>query len=102
MREERQTESQEPSKKKARISSYPKLLFDKLWEMSLDSVSAVSKHLFLFDKKKIIIENNKNPNVNKNNLKNPQNWLHVFQCFYNLKNKDKRKKFNTPFRYRHY
>ena len=50
----------------------------------------------------MIIENNKNPNVNKNNLKNPQNWLHVFQCFYNLKNKDKRKKFNTPFRYRHY
>ncbi|CAH3042344.1 unnamed protein product, partial [Porites evermanni] len=42
VREERQTESEEPSKKKARISSYPKLFFDKLWEMSLDSVSAVN------------------------------------------------------------
>ena len=36
-------------------------------------------------------------------LKNPQYWLHVFKCFYNLKNKDKRKTFNnTPFRRRHY
>ena len=33
-REEKPTGSDEPASKKPRISSYPKLLFDKLWEMS--------------------------------------------------------------------
>ena len=31
--EEKQTESDEPANKKARIFSYPKLLFEKMWEM---------------------------------------------------------------------
>jgi len=41
-REEKQTESDEPASKKPRISTYPKLLFDKLWELTSDSVTAVS------------------------------------------------------------
>ena len=34
VREEKLTDSDEPACKKPRISSYPKLLFDKLWEMT--------------------------------------------------------------------
>ena len=41
VKEEKQTETEEPASKKLKISSYPKQLFDKLWEMSLDSVKAV-------------------------------------------------------------
>lgn len=41
VREEKPTDSDEPVSKKPRISSYPKLLFDKMWEMS-GSVTRVS------------------------------------------------------------
>ncbi|XP_068694742.1 unhealthy ribosome biogenesis protein 2 homolog [Montipora foliosa] len=36
-REEKETNSDEPAKKKPRISNYTKILFDKLWELSSDS-----------------------------------------------------------------
>ena len=39
--EEKQTESDEPANKKARILSYPKLLFEKMWEM-VESQATVS------------------------------------------------------------
>ncbi|CAH3196380.1 unnamed protein product, partial [Porites evermanni] len=48
VREERQTESEEPSKKKARISSYPKQLFDKLWEISKMNKSTSSTEFDFF------------------------------------------------------
>ena len=40
--EEKQTESDEPANKKARILSYPKLLFEKMWEM-VESQATVSR-----------------------------------------------------------
>ena len=40
--EEKQTESDEPANKKARIFSYPKLLFEKMWEM-VESQATVSR-----------------------------------------------------------
>ena len=40
--EEKQTESDEPANKKARIFSYPKLLFEKIWEM-VESQATVSR-----------------------------------------------------------
>ena len=40
--DEKQTESDEPANKKARIFSYPKLLFEKMWEM-VESQATVSK-----------------------------------------------------------
>lgn len=40
VREEKLIDSDEPASKKPRISSYPKLLFDKLWEMT-DPVTKV-------------------------------------------------------------
>lgn len=41
-KEDKQRESDEPASKKPRISTYTKLLFDKLWEMSSDSATEVS------------------------------------------------------------
>ena len=41
-REEKETNSDEPAKKKPRISNYTKILFDKLWELSSDSSQFVS------------------------------------------------------------
>lgn len=46
VREEKPTDSDEPASKKPRISSYPKLLFDKLWEMT-DPVTKVSYNKWL-------------------------------------------------------
>ena len=41
-RERKQTDSGEPASKKPKITTYTKLLFDKLWEMASHSVTAVS------------------------------------------------------------
>ena len=45
-REGKQTDSGEPAVKKPKISTYAKLIFDKLWEMASYSVAAVSLILY--------------------------------------------------------